>query len=126
MPTRLVVVLAALATASCFGTPEAGDPCGKTGFLCADEAYALECRSEVWVKLPCRGANGCKRTDEQIISCDMSGNVAGDPCASSAEGRGMCTTAGTATLECRDGVLVETNTCVSCSVSAGRVICRSN
>jgi hypothetical protein len=54
----------------------------------------------------------------------MSGDKAGDACASTAEGKGLCAAGGTATLECRGGVLVQTNTCVSCAVSNNQVVCQ--
>jgi hypothetical protein len=119
---RLVLLpIAALALFAC-GGPKAGDSCNQTGFLCADDANALECRVGTWTQLPCRGSGGCKR-DGSIIRCDMSGNQAGDTCASTAEGKGLCNSTGTGTLECRNGVLVATNTCKTCTVSGEQVVC---
>ncbi len=86
-------------------------------------ASALECRSTVWVGLPCRGVGGCKVT-ANIVSCDMNGSLAGDLCASTAEGRGLCATDVLGTLECRSGAFVETNTCRSCTVQGDTVICQ--
>ena len=47
----------------------------------------------------------------------------GDRCASSAEGKGLCTSDGKGTLECRSGILVKTNPCTSCGVMNDQVIC---
>ncbi len=123
MPRALPIFLAALALGSACGGAKEGDSCNQNGFLCADAANALECKAGQWVKLPCRGSAGCTRTND-VIKCDMTGDLAGDNCASTAEGKGLCTAAGTATLDCRSGVLVQTNTCSSCSVSGDQVICQ--
>lgn len=117
----LVTVSVALMTAACGGA-KAGEDCNQTGFLCADATSALECRVGKWTTLPCRGPSGCQRTGD-TIKCDMSNNNENDACASTAEGKGLCTQNGTATLECRQGVLVKTNTCTSCTVSGDQVIC---
>lgn len=105
------------------GSPASGDSCNATGFLCESIASALECRLGVWTSLPCKGGNGCKREGD-IVKCDMTGNAENDACASSAEGKGLCTADGQGTLECRDGKLVKTNTCRSCSVSGDFVTCQ--
>ena len=115
-------LVAAFALSAC-GAPKAGDTCDQTGFLCADTTSAIECRGGKWLTLPCRGANGCSR-QANLIKCDMSANTAGDGCASTAEGKGICTTDGKGTLECREGTLVKTNTCSSCVVSNDQVICQ--
>lgn len=120
---RLFLVSALCLVATACGSPKAGDKCSTTGFLCADPTTALECKVGAWVALPCRGTNGCKRATD-VVTCDMSGNNAGDLCASTAEGKGLCTKDGTGTLECRDGALVKTNTCRTCSVSGDQVICQ--
>jgi hypothetical protein len=124
---RLSIQLAALAVLSLFalgcGTPAAGEACTQTGFLCESAASALECRAGAWMSLPCKGPGGCKREGD-IVKCDMAGNAAGDNCASSAEGKGLCTSDGQGVLQCRDGKLVQTNTCRSCAVSADTVVCQ--
>ena len=74
-------------------------------------------------QLPCRGDNGCKR-DGDVIRCDMTKNVAGDACASTAENKGLCTADQTAVLTCRDGVLVHTSDCKTCAVSGDQVVCQ--
>ncbi len=104
------------------GSAGEGRKCNTNGFLCADPTAALECKGMIWVSLPCKGANGCKRVGD-VVSCDMSANDEGDNCASSAQGRGLCTKDMKGTLECRDGKLVKTNTCRSCAVTGDQVIC---
>jgi hypothetical protein len=114
------LLLAALLLAAC--GPSAGSSCRGGGYVCSDEKEALECRSGTWRALPCKGPLGCVEL-EGSIRCDMSGNVAGDACALSSEGRGLCSASGTALLECRMGVLVEIRQCSTCSMSNTRVIC---
>ncbi|MHB8877781.1 MAG: hypothetical protein ACYC8T_29160 [Myxococcaceae bacterium] len=123
----LLAVLAVLAAAC--GAPQAGDSCSDNGFLCADALSAMECKKSktgdgaMWMKLPCRGPAGCQRSND-IIKCDMTMNNAGDACASTAEGKGLCNSTATATLECREGTLVQTNSCRTCSVSGEQIICQ--
>lgn len=102
---------------------KAGDSCSGGGYTCASEKEALECRDKEWRTLPCRGTSGCSET-EDTIHCDMRGNAAGDACAASAEGRGLCTADGKAVLECRMGVLVEVKTCGTCVMDETRVTCQ--
>jgi hypothetical protein len=102
---------------------KAGDSCSGGGYTCASETEALECRDKEWRTLQCRGASGCSEA-EGTINCDMMGNVAGDACAASAEGRGLCTADGKAVLECRMGVLVQVKTCGTCAMDSTRVICQ--
>jgi len=124
---RLQIQLALVAALTVFttacGSPVAGETCNVTGFLCESAASALECRVGKWTSLPCKGTNGCKREGD-IVKCDMTGNAEGDACASSAEGKGLCTSDGQGTLECRDGKLVKTNTCRTCSVTGDVVTCQ--
>ncbi len=121
-PTSCLLVVASLVIIAC-GSPKAGDACNTTGFVCADATTALECRVSKWAPLPCRGPNGCSRAST-VVKCDMSLNVVGDACASVAEGKGLCTPDGLATIECRDGTLVKTNTCRSCSIVGDNVVCQ--
>ena len=117
----LSAVVLLLATAC--GTAKAGDKCSATGFLCFDSSTALECKSAVWVSLPCRGAGGCKKASD-TVTCDMSANVEGDNCASTAEGKGQCSADGTAILECRNGTMEKTSsTCRTCAVVGDSVVC---
>jgi hypothetical protein len=117
----IITVLSALGLIGCGGA-KAGEACDQAGFLCETATAALECRVGKWTSLPCRGPGGCTRSGD-TIKCDMSGNSENDPCASTAEGKGLCTANGTATLECRQGTLVKTNTCSTCTVSGDQVVC---
>ncbi len=104
------------------GSSAAGSSCKATGFLCESAGSALECQSNLWTSLPCKGPNGCKREGD-VVKCDMTGNVEGDACATSAENKGICAKDGTAALECRSGKLVKTMTCRSCAVMGDFVTC---
>jgi hypothetical protein len=101
----------------------AGDTCEGGGFVCQEDVVALECRGGKWREVPCRGPLGCRETDD-AVRCDTSNNRAGDACASSAEGRGLCRADGLAVLECREGVLEETASCSSCSDTGNQVTCQ--
>lgn len=116
----LLTLAAAFFLAAC-GAPEAGDECNSNGFLCADATTALECSVGKWRALPCRGPSGCEVEDNRV-TCDMSLNQAGDACASSTEGAGLCEPSGTSALQCRSGVLVQTS-CTSCTTSGEEIIC---
>lgn len=118
----LLSLVGCLFLAGC-GGPDAGDSCNSSGYVCSSEAEALECRQGAWRALPCRGALGCQEVDGSI-RCDTSANAAGDNCALSAEGRGLCSADGLALLECRMGVLVETQTCSACSQTGSQVVCQ--
>ena len=105
------------------GGADAGDSCEGSGYICSSETQALECRQSRWRVLPCRGISGCQEANGSI-KCDTTNNMAGDNCALSAEGRGLCRDDGKAVLECRMGVLVETETCVSCSELGTQIVCQ--
>lgn len=121
-------LLALLCALSACGGPKAGDTCNAAGYLCADELQALECRTGRYVALPCRGTAGC-RLDQGKVSCDLAGALAGDACATSSLGKGLCATDGKGTLECRDNAdataftWVKTKTCSACAVASEIVAC---
>ncbi|ABF88448.1 putative lipoprotein [Myxococcus xanthus DK 1622] len=117
----LVPLVGSLLLAGC--GPSAGGDCDGGGFVCQERVLALECRGGKWRELPCRGPLGCRETSE-AVRCDTSNNVAGDACASSAEGTGLCRADGQAVLECRQGVLTETATCSACTVENSQVTCQ--
>ncbi|MBU8900193.1 hypothetical protein DRW03_30965 [Corallococcus sp. H22C18031201] len=104
------------------GSPDAGDGCNGSDYICLDVARALECRGGSWRELQCRGTLGCRELKDSV-RCDTSGNVAGDNCASSAEGHAMCRSDGKALLECREGLLVQTLACSACATEDSRVQC---
>jgi hypothetical protein len=105
------------------GGPDVGESCESSGYLCLDETQAMECRQGVWRLLPCRGGLGCTES-KGTIRCDTSANIEGDNCALSAEGRGLCRADGLAVLECRMGVLVETQSCTACAQSGSEIVCQ--
>ena len=119
---RRSLLPALLLLAGCGARGVAGEACTKTGFVCQDTSTALECRDGTWMALPCRGTGGCTESSGSIL-CDMAGNLAGDGCASTSEGKGLCSGDGRATLECKSGSLVATNACSSCSVTGDQVVC---
>lgn len=120
------LLLALVITASSFvvgcSGPQAGDTCDQNGFLCADTKTALECRAGVWQALPCRGPAGCAREGD-VVDCDLTGALENDFCASTAEGKGLCTADGKGTLECQQGKFVKTNECSGCAVTETQVTC---
>jgi hypothetical protein len=118
----LLPLVGFLVLAGC-GGPGAGDSCNSSGYICHDKQEALECRQGQWRALPCRGGLGCQESSG-TIRCDTSANVAGDACALSAEGRGLCRGDGLAVLECRMGVLVETEACSTCTQSGSQIVCQ--
>jgi hypothetical protein len=121
MRRLFVISFAALALCAC-GSPKAGDKCSSNGFLCENAQTALECKLGAWVALPCSGPGGCVKSGD-TVKCDMTTDKEGDNCASSAEGKGLCTADGMATLECRDGKLTKTNACRTCTVMNDQVVC---
>ncbi|HYO57853.1 hypothetical protein [Archangium sp.] len=120
-PVLFSLLLSSLLLPAC--GVKAGDSCKGSSYTCSSEKEALECRGQVWRTLPCRGAAGCSESGNSI-NCDMNGNGAGDACAASAEGRGLCTADGQAVLECRMGVLVQVKTCRVCTMDSTRVTCQ--
>jgi len=118
---RQSLLLGALFFAACGGTPAPGATCSVSGFLCQDGNNAMECQLGKWAQLPCRGPQGCQSSGG-TVTCDMSADVEGDGCASTAVGDGMCTADQMGTLECRhddtsgQNFLKKTNSCRSCTV----------
>ncbi|MGZ3457167.1 MAG: hypothetical protein ACXU86_01555 [Archangium sp.] len=117
----LLPLLGSLLLSACGA--KAGDNCQGTAYTCSSDKEALECRDKVWRTLPCKGPSGCTEADKSV-HCDMTGDVDGDACAASAEGRGLCTADGKAVLECRQGTLVQTKTCGVCSMDSTQVTCQ--
>jgi hypothetical protein len=117
----LLPLLGSLVLSACGA--KAGDKCQGNDYTCSSEKESLECRDHAWRALPCRGPAGCTEQD-QTVRCDLTGNVEGDACAASAEGRGLCTADGKAVLECRMGKLVQVKTCGTCTMDSARVTCQ--
>jgi hypothetical protein len=120
-PFALLLLTGSLLLSAC--GPTAGQACEGGGYACGDEATALECRERKWRPLPCKGSGGCVEQDGSV-RCDMAGNVAGDACAFSSEGRGLCTADGKGLLECRMGVLVRVRECSTCTMTSSNVTCQ--
>jgi hypothetical protein len=124
---RSLLLAATLALAACGGASP-GTSCDTPGYLCNDKSNAMECQLSVWVKLPCKGPDGCASANG-TVTCDMSGNAEGDACASSVVNTGQCSADGKATLECQSNAqtgaltLVKTNTCSSCSATGTEILC---
>lgn len=103
--------------------PAEGGSCTARTFACQDPGTALECRDGSWAAIPCRGPEGCA-TREGAVQCDMALNQPGDGCPLHAEGHVTCKTPELdAVLECRGGVLVETQACPQCAGSGDRLTC---
>ncbi|MCE9673688.1 hypothetical protein LY474_38390 [Myxococcus stipitatus] len=117
----LVSVVGSLFFAGC--GQSVGDDCDGGGFICQDAVLALECRDGKLREVQCRGPLGCRESGD-TVRCDTSLNGAGDACAVTAEGKGLCSKDGKAMLECRQGVLVETASCSSCTVVDSEVTCQ--
>ena len=114
-------LLGALLLPACGPSP--GASCKKSGYVCVSDIEAMECRDSVWRVLPCRGPAGCDESGKTVL-CDMVGNLAGDGCAASAEGRGLCTADGLGVLECRLGTLEQVKTCGACTQDSTQVTCQ--
>lgn len=113
MGTRRLAIAVGMALLAASCGPAPGGDCDTTGYRCSGTATALECRNGTWRELPCRGPLGCSVTSSQV-DCDVARNRVNDPCAEAIEGYSICPS-GTALLECRGGVFLQTFTCSSCS-----------
>lgn len=102
---------------------DAGERCTTGTALCDTAAEARECRDGGWRSVPCRGPDGCV-VSAGAVQCDVRGSLAGDPCPTTQEGRGLCTVDGRGTLECRGGVFSRTIDCRTCTMSGDLVICQ--
>jgi hypothetical protein len=120
--SRLIAAAAASVLVAACGEPSAGDRCDNGGYVCQDDANALECRDGTWRALPCRGPGGCEESG-RTVDCDVSQNLAGDACAESSEGYSICAADGRAVLECRTGTFQQTHTCSNCYPSDPILIC---
>jgi hypothetical protein len=129
-----LLLLALLPAAAC---TRAGGACSGSGYRCEDPESALECRDGGWTVLACPGPSGCVVGQAELpcssgdggtcvgaaVACDMTGITAGEACATSANGRGLCSADGKSLLECRDGTVLRTRACDQCSVTGSEVQC---
>jgi hypothetical protein len=107
------------------GTLKAGDSCTMERALkCSSATQVLECRSGILRAVPCLGPNGClEDTGRGLVTCDQTGNRAGDACLAATEGSAKCDDARTF-LKCTSGSFASTNCPVSCAEMNGQVVCR--
>ena len=82
----VVAVVISIFSVAC-GSARRGGSCSEAGFCAQDPQNAeARCRVGTWLDLPCRGPAGCTIASG-TVSCDMSGDQAGDACASTAEAK---------------------------------------
>jgi hypothetical protein len=93
MGLRALVPFLALATSAPLMTacskPKAGDDCTLGQATCVDEKTELQCDKGRFVAAPCKGPKGCVVTGG-AQTCDISGNAAGDSCATDDENVSQC------------------------------------
>lgn len=107
-PTRapshaLALALAAalaLGLAAC--KKKVGDACQKGQAACLDEKNELACQDGKLVAAPCKGPLGCK-VEGNKLTCDISGNAAGDSCSTDYEGHAQCGGDGKSKVTCVKG-----------------------
>lgn len=111
-----VLVLGFTLFAGCPGpvTLEPGAPCRSesTAGCEANTRRLLQCVNKAYVVVSdCRGPGGCAEADG-AVTCDTSGNTAGDRCPPSSEGKLRCDPdAGVQILRCVDGGLTSVFVC---------------
>jgi len=112
---------AALSLPSC--KPSAGSSCDKGEARCLDAKRELICQAGRFIESPCSGPGGCRQT-EKGISCDFTGNQAGDRCSSDEEGAATCSTKD-GMLACHGGLyaLVPCRGPHGCENADGRAFC---
>lgn len=90
----------ALAAGGC--NPIVGDHCERGEAVCQDSQVLLACQQGRLTQVPCKGPKGCS-TEGDRLHCDVSGNVAGDPCSTDDEGTGQCSADGSSVVTCEKG-----------------------
>jgi hypothetical protein len=96
---RTLVMLGTLALAC---KPRPGSSCDRGEARCLAGDTQLACHAGKMIEVPCRGPNGCQVT-EKGVACDISKNVAGDPCTDADENVGTCSEDGKTKIVCRGG-----------------------
>jgi hypothetical protein len=79
-----------------------GDSCTGADPSCLDESNLLACEKGTFISTPCKGPNGCK-VEDNLLTCDISGNTAGDPCATADEGDAACSVDKKSQVACKGG-----------------------
>ncbi len=92
-------VLLALSGASC-GKPKVGGKCDNGQWTCTDARAALYCANGTWQTETCKGPSGCQDL-KGAVKCDITGNVAGDPCPLALEGKTGCRVGNKERLSCK-------------------------
>jgi hypothetical protein len=83
-------------------TLKAGDPCPEGKATCSDTTTALFCQDGRFAAVQCGGEEGCTQ-EAGLVSCDYSGNQAGDACIAALEGQGDCGEDGLSIVTCTSG-----------------------
>ena len=118
---RLLLTTALVVLGSCKAGP--GSSCDKGEARCVAKNSELICQNGSYIQAPCKGPRGCGLTPTGV-SCDISGNVAGDVCSTDEEGASACTGAKTK-IVCTAGKFVATQ-CRGprgCETEEGRPLC---
>lgn len=118
--SSLFLVLLALSSAC---KPGPGSSCDKGEARCVDKKSQLVCQKGSYIQAPCKGPRGCGLSPSGV-SCDISGNQAGDACSTDEEGASACNDPKTR-IVCTGGKFVAT-TCrgpKGCETQEGRPLC---
>lgn len=94
------LALIALVASGC--GPAVGDECQAGQSACLDGTTELSCQNGVMIATPCRGAAGCT-AQNNIVSCDISGNQTGDACSTDDTERGACSADRQTMVMCQAG-----------------------
>jgi hypothetical protein len=107
-------------------TTAAGETCEPEGSTtCQGLDTQLVCQGKVWRPYPCRGPNGCAKSEPAGASCDMSNNQAGDACSRASSDKRLCSGDKKSLLTCTNG-LITTTRCQGprgCSEQSGTAKC---
>ncbi len=104
MSVRWFLLLGVVALAC--GKAKAGDKCEESGLrVCVDGKTSLYCAKGAWQADTCRGPKGCVEAGK-IVTCDVTGNAAGDVCPAALEGFQSCAADGKSRVECKGGKYV--------------------
>jgi hypothetical protein len=110
-----------VAILGCGGAKEGG-ACQGSVYHCDGHDSVLECRDGHWLAIPCAGPDGCAAVSGGV-TCDISGNQAGDGCPTAMEGTGFCRGTPPSLFTCRGLQLVKLQDCASCATNASSIVC---
>jgi hypothetical protein len=125
--SAIVVVVVVVIASGCASAPAPGGACtADDSIKCQSGRSALACESNLWVEVPCDGANGCVETDT-TVTCDVSIATAGRPCPPWNDGSATCSLIPSAVLQCAGGVWTQTVACTgTCTSAGGQARCVDN